>query len=108
MHVLAHHELKRAVERSFQRGYIDFAVALSGVAVAYFKEGASGMNRDVKSRPGNQLFIIEVACMHPGGTAVYAARDLGRGHAHASEKRMQRNLDAFGEAQIGRASCRER
>src|SRR5436853_497573 len=98
MHVLAHHELKRADERSFQRGYIDFAVTLSGVAVTYFKKGASGMNRNVKSRAGNQLFIIEVACMHPGRTAVYAARDLGRGHAHASEKRMQGNLDTFGEA----------
>src|SRR6185437_16684992 len=50
VHVLAHDELKRADERSFESGDVHFAVALPGVAVADFKERAGRVHGNVERR----------------------------------------------------------
>ncbi len=97
MHVLAHDELKRADERSFERGDIHFAVALSGVAVAHFKESAGRVHGNVERSAGDKVFVIEIPRHNPRRSAVEAARALGRCVAHAAEKGMQRNLDARSE-----------
>ena len=61
VHVLAHDELKRADERSFERGDVHFAVALPGVAVAHFKERAGRVHRNVERRAGDEVLVVHVA-----------------------------------------------
>src|SRR5580704_6648986 len=92
--VLAHDELKRADERSFERGDVHFAVALSGVAVADFKERAGRVYGNVERGAGDEVFVIEIAGHDPGRPAVPAPGGFRRRVAHAAEKGMQRNLDA--------------
>src|SRR5439155_19117673 len=93
-HVLAHDELKRADERSFESGNVHFAVALSGVAVADLEERAGSVHGNVERGAGDEVLVIEIARHNPRRSAVEAARAFRRGVAHAAEKRMQGNLDA--------------
>src|SRR5207245_7417899 len=81
-------------ERSFERGDVHFAVALSGVAVADFKKRAGRMYGNVERRARDEVLVIEIAGHNPRRSAVEAARAFGRRVAHAAEKGMQRNLDA--------------
>ena len=95
--VLAHDELKRADERSFESGDVHFAVALAGVAVADFKERAGRVHGNVERGAGDEVLVIEIARHYPRRSAIEAARAFRRRVAHAAEKGMQRNLDARGK-----------
>src|ERR1700676_468516 len=93
-HVLAHEELKRATQRSFHGGAIDFPVALSCMTVTSCKERAASVDWKIQRCAGDQIFIVYVAAMDPGLTAADAARPLRRGNSHTSKKRADRNLDS--------------
>lgn len=88
-------EAKGTGEEGFHGGDVDFAVALTGVAVARDEEGTGGGDRDVKSGAGDELFVVHVAGVGEGWCAVNAARSGG--DAHAAEKGMQRDVDARSE-----------
>src|SRR6202158_5760132 len=97
MHVLAYDELKGADEGSFKSGDVHFAVALSGVAVADFKERTRRMHGKIERGAGDEILVIEIAAHNPRRSAVEAARAFRWRVAHTAEKRMQWNLDAWGE-----------
>ena len=90
-------ELEGAGELSFERGDVDFAVALIGVAVAYFKERAFGVDGIVDGGAGDELFIVHVATVHPGWGGVVLAGGFGWCDAHAAEEGMEGNVDAGSE-----------
>ena len=90
-------ELEGAGELGFEGGDVDFAVALAGVAVACFEEGAFGVDGDVEGGAGDHLLVVDVAGVHPGWGGVVLAGGLGRGDAHAAEEGMERDVDAGGE-----------
>jgi hypothetical protein len=89
-------ELEGSGELSFKRSDIDFPVALTGVAVAYFKVRAFGVDREIDGGTGDELLVVHIAAMHPGGSGVVLA--AGRsGDTHAAEEGMKRNVDAASE-----------
>jgi hypothetical protein len=90
-------ELEGAGELGLHGGDVDLAVALAGVAVAYFEESAFGVDGDIESGAGDHFFVVDVAGVHPGWGGVVLAGGLGRGDAHAAEERVQRDVDARGE-----------
>src|SRR5271156_2668948 len=97
MLIFMNHEAEGSGEEGFERGDIDFPVALAGVSVAHFEERAVGVDGNVERSAGHQLLIIHVAGMHPWRRAVDAAC-RGRGCiAHAAEKGVQWNLDTGSE-----------
>src|SRR5438552_3683799 len=67
MHVLAHDELKRADERSLQRRDVHFAVTLSGVAVADFKERARRVHRKYRVVPATRSLLSRFPPIIHGG-----------------------------------------
>src|SRR5947208_8519643 len=64
------------------------------MSVANFEERAAHMNGKIKRCSLDQLFVVHVAGMHPRRGAVDASVSFGRGHSHAAEKWMQRNLNS--------------
>src|SRR5437868_6472180 len=88
-------ELKGAGERGFERGDIDLAIALAGVTVTNLKECAGRMHGDEERGAGHEFLVIEVARVDSGRGTVHLASRLGRGDAHASEKRLQRQIDSI-------------
>src|SRR6266513_1620872 len=96
--VLAHDELKRADERSFERGDIHFAVTLAGVAVADFKERAGRMNGNVQRRSCHEILVVQIAGLNPRRIATETSGSFRRSDTHAAKKRMQWNFDAGSEA----------
>jgi hypothetical protein len=90
-------ELKGAGELGFESGDVDFAVALAGMAVACFEEGAFGVDGDEEGCAGDHLFVVDVAGVHPGRSGVVLACGLRGRDAHAAEEGMKRDVDAGGE-----------
>ncbi len=90
-------ELEGAGELGFERGDVDFAVALAGVAVSYFEVGALGVDGNVESGAGDHLFVVDVAGVHPGWGGVVFAGGFGRGDTHAAEEGVEGDVDAGGE-----------
>jgi hypothetical protein len=97
MLIFMNDELEGAGELGFEGGDVDFAVALAGMAVAYFEVGALGVDGDVKSGAGDHLFVVDVAGVHPGWGRVVFAGGLGWGDAHAAEEGVKGDVDAGGE-----------
>src|SRR6202030_3572759 len=64
-HVLANDELKSPGERRLKRGYVHFAVALSGMAVAGLEKRAGSVNRNIERRSLHKVFVIEISGMNP-------------------------------------------
>ena len=89
-------ELEGSGELSFKGGDVDFAVALSGVAVADLKVGAFGVDGEIEGGAGDDLLVVHVAGVHPGWGGVVLAAGCG-GDAHAAEEGMERDVDAGSE-----------
>src|SRR6516225_2122652 len=85
-HVLADHELKLALQRGFQSSDVDFAVALSGVAVADREQRAAHVDGDEERRSLDQLLVVEVARVNAGRPAADATGLWRWRHAHAAEE----------------------
>src|ERR1700676_3332564 len=95
LHVLAHNELKCAIQRSFHGSAIDFTVTLSGMTVSDFKERAARVDREIENCAGDEIFIVHVTAMDPWRTAADAAGPLWRRDTHASKKGLQRDIDSL-------------
>ena len=65
------------------------------MAVADLEESTFRVNGDEECRANDQVLIVEVAGVNPWRRTADASGDFRRGHAHASEKRMQGDLDSF-------------
>src|SRR5215210_6753201 len=85
-HILADDQLDASTQRGFDRGLVHFAVPLRRVSVADLEQRAGDMHRNEEGRPGDELFVIEVAGMNPGRRTVDASSRGGRRNAHAPEK----------------------
>ncbi len=94
LHSLAHGQLDASAQRGFDRGLIDFAVALRGMAVADFEERAFHVHRNEQRRSGDQLLVVEIARVRARRVAADAAHFGCRSDAHAAEERPERNDDA--------------
>src|SRR5205807_6666983 len=95
MNIFAHNELERASQGSFECREMHLAVALARMAVADLEESPFCENGKEERRARNQVLVIEGACVNPGWAAADAPGDFRRGYSDASEKRMQRDFDAF-------------
>ncbi len=95
MLIFVHDELEGSGELGFKRGDVDFAVALSGVAVADLEICTFGVDRDVEGGSGDHFLVVDIAGMHPRRGGVPLAS--GRGDAHAAEEGMEREIDAGSE-----------
>src|SRR6202453_2716791 len=93
MLVLVNNEPECSREEGFESGDIDFTVALSGVAVANFKERALGVDGNVECSAGDQLLVIDVARVHPRWRTVDAAGGGWRRITHAAKEGGERNVD---------------
>src|SRR6266852_3941615 len=76
LHVLANYQLKSADQRSFHRGDVDLAIALSGVSVTGEKQRAFRMHGNEKRRARNQFLVVQVAGMDPRRPAADASRNI--------------------------------
>src|SRR5437868_6599140 len=65
------------------------------IAVDEFKESARSVHGKIQSRAGHEVLVIEIPAHNPRRSAVEAARAFWWRIAHAAEKRMQRNFDAW-------------
>ena len=90
-------ELEGAGEEGFEGGDVDFAVALSGVAVAGFKQAAGRVDGVEDGRTGGEFLVVHVAAVHPGRGGVPLAGGLGRSDAHGAEEGVEGDADAGGE-----------
>src|SRR5437879_10817315 len=91
--VLAHDELKRADERSFERGDIHFAVTLAGVAVADFKQRAGRMNGNVQRRSCHEILVVQIAGLNPRRIATETSGSLRRRDTHNTKERIEWSID---------------
>jgi len=73
MFVLMNDELEGAGELGFEGGDVDFAVALTCMAVADLEESAFGVDGNVEGGAGDHLLVVDVAGVHPGGSGVVLA-----------------------------------
>ena len=90
-------ELEGAGEEGFEGGDVDFAVALAGVAVAGFKEGAGSVDGVEDGGACGEFLVVHVAAVHPGGSGVPLAGGLGWRDAHGAEEGVERDADAGGK-----------
>jgi hypothetical protein len=89
-------ELEGAGELGFERGDVDLAVSLVGVAVADLEVGAPGVDGEEDCGAGDEVLVVHVAAVHPGRGGVGAAAG-GDGDAHGPEEGVQWDVDAGGE-----------
>lgn len=85
--VFADDEAEDSGEGGLHGGDVDFAVSLSGVAVADFEERSFGVDRDVEGAAGDEFLVIEVAGVEPRRGAGDLAGVGRRCDAHAAEER---------------------
>src|SRR2546421_8707812 len=64
------------------------------MSIANFEERAAHMNGKIKRCSLDQFFVVHVAGMHPRRGTVDSSVSFGRGHSHAAEKWMHRDLDS--------------
>jgi hypothetical protein len=93
-HVLPHRQLHTSAQRCLDRRLIDLAVALCGVPIADLEQRARHEHRDEERAAGDELSVVEIACMLARRVAAHAAGRGRRRNAHAAEERPQRNHDA--------------
>src|SRR5665213_10871 len=94
MHVFADYELERTGKRCLHGGDVDLTVTLSRMPIADLEHCAFGLHWNVESRARYQIFVIHIAGVIPGGSAIEARGTVGTGKSHAAEERMQRNVYA--------------
>src|SRR5258708_30660098 len=90
-------ELKVADQRGLDSRDIHLPIALGGMTISDFKQGAFHMHRDKKGRTCNQFLVVQVAGIDPWRSAVPTAHFLGRSHSCAAKKGMQGDVDPIGK-----------
>ena len=94
-HVLVQDELEDAGERGFHRGNVDFAVALARVPIADLEQRAGRLHWNEQRGSGDEFFVVQIARVSAGRTAVYFSGNFHGRKPHAPEKRPQGDLDPW-------------
>ena len=81
-------ELEGAGELGFEGGDVDFAVALSCVAVAGFEESSFNVDGDEEGGSFDELLVVHIPGVGSWRGGVELACSFGRGDTHAAEERM--------------------
>ena len=70
---------------------------MPGVPVADFKQRSRGVHRNKQRGPGDKFLVVEIARMNPRRRAIDLPSGGRRREPHASEERLQREIDARSE-----------
>ena len=91
--VLPDDELECPGKRGLERGAIDLAVALTGMAIAGREERPGHVHGQIQCRARDELLVVEIAAVPSGRPAADSADERWRRHAKVAEERLQRHLD---------------